>query len=183
LAKSAVGDDPPEEIAVLTELYIGCELVDLQRLVECKPQRLESDAMMAFLRLVKLSERLPIKRDLAAGTFSFPKEEMIPFVKELGSPAGIASLKCIIDLLEGAGDSETRALGLPDLVTLDQAAAAVHKWKRTLENFKTKRELPAPTIKGGRGKPHLWDWQAIRPWLKDKFGIELPERYPGNRGR
>jgi hypothetical protein len=73
--------------------------------------------------------------------------------------------------------------GFLDRVTLDQAAAAVHRKKRTLEHYKTKGTLPAPTILGGGGKPALWDWKALRPWLESTFKIELPETYPAHRNR
>jgi len=66
---------------------------------------------------------------------------------------------------------------LPELVTLDQAAAAVHRKKRTLERRKTKGTLPSPIVEGGGGKPDLWDWSLIRPWLQSEFGVILPERF------
>ena len=40
-----------------------------------------------------------------------------------------------------------------DLVTLDQAAAMVHRSKRTLERHKTKGTLPDPAVQGGAGGP------------------------------
>ena len=70
---------------------------------------------------------------------------------------------------------------LPDLVTLDQAAAAVHRKKRTLERRKTNGKLPPPSVEGGGGKPDLWDWSTLRPWLTKEFGVVLPERYPAIR--
>ncbi len=65
--------------------------------------------------------------------------------------------------------------GLPDLVTLDQAAAAVKRRKRSLEHYKTKGKLPAPFTRGGGGKPDLWEWRIIRPWLEAEFNLKLPE--------
>ena len=70
---------------------------------------------------------------------------------------------------------------LPDLVTLTQAAAMVHRNKRTLERYKTKGTLPAPAVEGGGGKPDLYDWSVLRPWLEQTFGIKLPETHPANR--
>ena len=72
---------------------------------------------------------------------------------------------------------------LPDLVTLDQAAASVHRKKRTLEHYKTKGSLPAPTIEGGGGKPDLWEWRVIRPWLEAEFKMSLPEDSYSRLGR
>jgi hypothetical protein len=71
---------------------------------------------------------------------------------------------------------------LPDLVTLDQAAAAVHQRKRALEHYKNKG-MPDPLVEGGGGRTAKWDWQIIRPWLESQFGIRLPETYPANRRR
>jgi hypothetical protein len=79
----------------------------------------------------------------------------------------------------GGRDSQA---GLPDRVTLDQSAAVVNRSKRTLEHYKRK-SLPPPTVEGGGGKPDLWDWQTIRPWLEATFNVRLPETYPGNRNR
>jgi hypothetical protein len=69
---------------------------------------------------------------------------------------------------------------LPDLVMLDQAAASVHTSKRTLERYKTEGTLPDPVREGGGGKPALYDWKVMRPWLENVFGVKLPERFPGN---
>jgi hypothetical protein len=66
-----------------------------------------------------------------------------------------------------------------DLVTLDQVAAIVHKTKRALEYHKTKGTLPAPYYEGGGGKAALYDWKVIGPWLTEKYGFPLPDRYPG----
>jgi hypothetical protein len=91
------------------------------------------------------------------------------------------------DLPEAAPDGEREGrpaippTELPDLVTLDQAAAAVHKSKRTLELHKTKGKLPEPSVEGGGGRADLWDWKTLRPWLEAKFGIKLPTKYPANR--
>jgi hypothetical protein len=82
---------------------------------------------------------------------------------------------------EGNGTPDTDA-ELPDLVTLDQAAAAVHLKKRGLEHYKTKG-MPDPTVEGGGGRSAKWDWKIIRPWLEKEFGIKLPETYPANRNR
>jgi hypothetical protein len=58
----------------------------------------------------------------------------------------------------------------------------VHRVKRTLERYKTKGKLPAPKVEGGGGKPDLYDWKILRPWLEEIFGIKLPETHPANRG-
>jgi hypothetical protein len=69
----------------------------------------------------------------------------------------------------------------PDLVTLDQAAAFVHRSKRTLERYKTNGKLPAPSVEGGGGRPNLWEWSVIRLWLTETFNIPLSERFPAHR--
>jgi hypothetical protein len=71
---------------------------------------------------------------------------------------------------------------LPDLVTLDQAAAGAKRSKRTLERYKTKGKLPAPVVEGGAGKPDLYDWPTMRNWIESEFGVpNLPEVFPANR--
>jgi hypothetical protein len=67
-----------------------------------------------------------------------------------------------------------------DLVTLDQAAAMVHRNKRSLERYITKGELPAPYVEGGGGRAAYWQWDVIQPWLTKKFGIGLPDRFPAS---
>jgi hypothetical protein len=66
----------------------------------------------------------------------------------------------------------------PDLVTLDQAAGIVHRSKKTLE--KHLKNMPLPYIQGGGGKPSLWKWHEIRPWLEKEYVPDLPKRFPGN---
>jgi len=68
-----------------------------------------------------------------------------------------------------------------DLVTLDQAAGKVHRSKRTLERYKTKGTMPAPAVEGGGGRPDLWEWKTLGPWLEQTFGIKQPDRFPGKR--
>lgn len=77
--------------------------------------------------------------------------------------------------------TQTPPVDLPDLVTLDQAAARVHRSKRTLERYKTAGGLPDPAIEGGGGRPDLWDWFVIRPWLMKTFNMNLPERISTRR--
>jgi hypothetical protein len=82
---------------------------------------------------------------------------------------------------EGEGKPTDASPELPDLVTLDQAAAAAHVSKRTLERHKTEGTLPEPARDGGGGRFALYDWKIMRPWLMQKFGVPLPERFPANR--
>ena len=77
--------------------------------------------------------------------------------------------------------TKSEDVGLPDLVTLDQAAGMVHRTKRALEHYKSKGELPEPTVEGGGGRAHLYDWRTLRPWLESTFGIKLPETFPASR--
>ena len=62
-----------------------------------------------------------------------------------------------------------------------QAAAMVHKSKRTLERFKTNGTFPTPAVEGGGGRADLFDWKPLRLWLVGEFRIALPERYPTGR--
>jgi len=68
----------------------------------------------------------------------------------------------------------------PRRITLDQAAALVHRSKRTLEKYRRHRRhpLPWPTVEGGGGHAAQWDWDVIRPWLETVFRCQLPADYP-----
>lgn len=68
--------------------------------------------------------------------------------------------------------------GVDDLVTLDEAAAIVHKSKKTLE--KHLKQMPPPHIQGGGGKSSLWKWSDLRPWLEKEFVPDLPARFRRN---
>jgi len=63
-------------------------------------------------------------------------------------------------------------------VTLNQAAAIVNKSKKALERYRGVMPQPVVKSKGGSGKANLWDWDELRPWLQEKFGLELPEEFP-----
>jgi hypothetical protein len=60
------------------------------------------------------------------------------------------------------------------LVTLSQAAAMVSRSKNTLR--KVRHLMPPPREPGGNGFATRWDWQDMRPWLEDYYGVNL-ERY------
>lgn len=64
-------------------------------------------------------------------------------------------------------------------VTLQQAAAMVSRSKKTLE--RRKKEMPAPKVSGGGGKPDEWAWSELRPWLEKEFERSLPERFPADQ--
>ncbi len=70
----------------------------------------------------------------------------------------------------------------PDLqlVTLDQMAAMVRLQKRSLDRHR--RQMPAPAVKGGGGRPTMWAWAEVRPWLETTFGRALPVDYPSYVG-
>lgn len=70
----------------------------------------------------------------------------------------------------------------PDLVTLDEAAAIVHRKKGTLADLKGKG-LPEPVVRGKRGQPYLYDWAAMRAFLEELAPMILPERFPANLRR
>lgn len=67
--------------------------------------------------------------------------------------------------------------GLPQRVTLDQMAAMVHRRKRSLERYRN--VIPGRLTRGSRGHMALWDWSLARGWLEEKFGVLMPERFPG----
>jgi hypothetical protein len=63
---------------------------------------------------------------------------------------------------------------LPDLVTLDQAAALAN---RTVDGIRHYRRtgMPKPFVKGTKGKPNEYLWSEMRPWLETTFGRKIPE--------
>jgi hypothetical protein len=77
----------------------------------------------------------------------------------------------------GGTDNPTNT-GVDDLVNLDEAAAIVHRSKRTLERHLSK--MPPPYVQGGGGKPSLWKWAELRIWLEKEFVPDLPKRFPRN---
>ncbi len=68
------------------------------------------------------------------------------------------------------------------LVTLQQAAAMVSRGKSTLEKYKGR--MPTEHVKGKGGKPSLWTWSELRPWLAETFDMpKLPKRFPADKFR
>ena len=67
----------------------------------------------------------------------------------------------------------------PDLVTLDQAAATVHRAKRTLERYKTNGTLPDAVVEGGGGKFSLWDWRIPPALAHGEIQGPPPRDVPG----
>jgi hypothetical protein len=68
------------------------------------------------------------------------------------------------------------------LVTLDRAAAIVRLSKAALRRYV--KQMPPPARPGVRGRPALWDWREVRPWLAATFGMpRLPERFPDGSDR
>jgi hypothetical protein len=63
---------------------------------------------------------------------------------------------------------------LPDLVTLDQAAALVNRQPNGLRHYR-KKGMPKPQIQGRKGKPNEYLWSEMRPWLEETFGRKIPE--------
>lgn len=74
---------------------------------------------------------------------------------------------------------------LPKLITLDSAAALVHRSSRTLERYKG-RGLPRPFVLGGGGKPNEYREDEMRRFLQKTFNRPIPEvdigrcRHPKN---
>lgn len=63
------------------------------------------------------------------------------------------------------------------LVTLDQCAATVGLRKRSLERYRG--QMPPPRVKGRNGRPTLWAWLEVRPWLEKTFGRDLEGFFRG----
>lgn len=68
-------------------------------------------------------------------------------------------------------------------LTLDQIGALIGRSKRSMERYLYKmpdthpHHLPEPDMEGGGGRPHMWLYSTIRPWIVKVFGLELdPDR-------
>jgi len=79
-------------------------------------------------------------------------------------------------LLRQQETDSKRPGSIATLVTLDQIAASVGRSKRTLEKYRSR--MPEPQVLGTGGKPHLWHWPTVRPWLEAEFQIELDPDQP-----
>src|SRR5262249_24574311 len=104
-------------------------------------------------------------------------------IKPQDAPRDRVNIAAASDQGSGGASTTAEEPGAPtpdDLVTLSQAASIVHRHKRTLEYYKTKGVLPDPAVEGGGGKPHLYDWKVMRPWLDEHFGVKLPETFLAN---
>ena len=66
-------------------------------------------------------------------------------------------------------------------VTLRQMAAIVSKSKKSMERLRDNEILPAPDVKGGKGKADEWQWSKVRPILEQEYKRELPEVFPADR--
>jgi hypothetical protein len=66
------------------------------------------------------------------------------------------------------------------LLDLSQIAALIHLKKRSMENYKRRKDdpLPDPDFPGGGGKRDYWQWSTIRPWLIRNSKIPIPEQFP-----
>ncbi|MGO8897406.1 MAG: hypothetical protein ACLQU5_03545, partial [Isosphaeraceae bacterium] len=76
--------------------------------------------------------------------------------------------------LDGRNEPPKAPAELPDLVTLDQAAALVNRQPNGLSHYR-KKGMPKPQIHGRKGKPNEYLWSEMRPWLEETFGRKIPE--------
>jgi hypothetical protein len=77
--------------------------------------------------------------------------------------------------LSASGDKMPEAPAeLPDLVTLNQAAALVNRTSDGLRHYRTKG-MPKPFIQGTKGKPNEYRLSEMWPWLEDTFNRKIPE--------
>ena len=109
-----------------------------------------------------------------------------------GSPGGSHAKPIAGTLVEpgaeegGAWSGGEGEESVGDYVTLKDIAMMVRRSKRTVEKLVEKGTLPAPEIRGGRGKPHEWRLSKLRPLLERLYGRPLPDvrrlRLELNRG-
>jgi hypothetical protein len=76
-----------------------------------------------------------------------------------------------------AANGDAAAVPPVQLVTLDQCAVLVHVKKRTLYRYRA-RGLPRPRRKGWHGRPALYEWAEVRPFLEEHFNLRLPVIHP-----
>jgi hypothetical protein len=73
----------------------------------------------------------------------------------------------------GLGESD-------QLVNLNQIAAIVYRSTSALRHYIP--VMPRAELPGRRNRPALWRWSAVRPWLEQTFGRQLPEAFPTTSG-
>jgi hypothetical protein len=124
-------------------------------------------------------DRSPLDRWIELETAPPAHEVTTDEVESVGNNVS-ASLKELKEKLEAQARSKAAELNFTlDVVTLDQAAGMVKRTKRALEEYKGKG-LPDPDVSaGGGGKPRLWKWATIRPFLL-QFRPDLPQTFPAN---
>lgn len=66
-------------------------------------------------------------------------------------------------------------------VTFPQMAAIVNRKERTIRRLYDKGILPAPAVQGGKGAPHEWRWEDVRPILEKQYKRPLPEVFPADQ--
>lgn len=87
-----------------------------------------------------------------------------------------------LELATAVGLCERAGGKAPDCyVTLQQMASIVNKSKSTLEKLKGAKKLPAPNVKGGKGRPDEWLWSNVRPVLEREYNRTLSEQFPSDR--
>lgn len=132
--------------------------------------RIEHDPLLNELRAL-LEKSLPLPRTYEA--FESLRQLWTALADQIGHRVSVLRYP---ELAQGTGAADAL---MDELVTLSQAAALVHRGKRTLERWKS--ELPAPDVPGGNGQADRWYWQKLRPALMEKAGLMLPDRFPGSR--
>lgn len=110
---------------------------------------------------------------LKGEVYAIRHEALLRSPPELESPPDNPTAKP-----QGTSGKQAAPDGASELVTLDEAAAMVHRSKKTLERYLAK--MPTPYVQGGGGKPSLWKWDELRPWLEQQFVPDLPKRFPRN---
>jgi hypothetical protein len=78
------------------------------------------------------------------------------------------------------GSRDTWEAESAQAVDLDQIAALMKLKKRTMENYKRRKEdrLPTPDYPGGGGRKDRWEWSTIQPWLERNATVPIPKDFP-----
>ena len=153
---------------------VKAELVSIRQdlTAACRERGINPEPILVWIQRVIDSPSVA-KPTPNSATAAFSSAQSIGYSKNATPTVGPPAVKAT-----PAGSARAEDNDVSDLVTLDEAAAIVHRSKRTLENYL--RRMPAPHIQGGGGKPSLWKWNVLRPWLESQFIPDLPRRFPRN---
>jgi hypothetical protein len=94
-------------------------------------------------------------------------------------PRFLAELNALLSRYGLGPASSCAGVPVEQPVTLDQCAAMVRLSRRALYHYR-ERGMPLPVRRGYHGRPALYEWAEMRPWLQCTFGLILPDIHPAH---